>query len=38
MIKLNKNPPEKKNYVVISKLGDPELWQYYGEYVPKWRE
>lgn len=32
------NPPEKKNYVVISKPGEPELRQYYGEYVPKWGE
>ena len=30
------NPPEKKNYVVISKPGEPELRQYYGEYVSKW--
>ena len=30
------NPPEKKDYVVISKPGEPELRQYYNEYVPKW--
>ena len=28
--------PEKKNYRVISKPGEPELREYYGEYVPKW--
>lgn len=32
------NPPEEKNYVVISRPGEPELRDYFYEYVPKWGE